>query len=299
MFKSRIFFIIFAILFAIYWFVLCPLLWANLEEEMNEKFDDVSPYLIPSLFWCGALVIFVIILLILWWSMCCLRKKYSETLDNGKGNLDSATIHNGSNKNIKDRLQMSELKSKSKNDAEAYQDIQHIFLRPNKDKQKLNTATQTSQTSDGFVDLSLSSPSSPRDFDTMRSSRRLSSCYSCSKSIPDDDMVNIFLNRLWTDDNDANDVKFEVVGKSVNQAKRFQIDDVDDIAMTTNCQDDKLSDSTNDIATITLRQEDKSSDAAVVSVPFRHSQRMKSEIFIMINDDSTVQVENGVDNVFK
>lgn len=285
MFKSRLFFIIFAIIFSIYWFVLFPLLWVYLKPVIKGKgiLDSEPKFWIPSIFWCSALIVFVILLMILWLCMCCLRKKDSKELDNGNAHLDSSTIHNADNKNIKDRIQLNELKVKCKSDADAYQDIKDVFLRPNKDKElKLNTATQTSQISDTLGDI-MSTASSPKDFDALRSSRRLSSCYSCSKSITDDDMVNIFLNKLWTDDNDTNDVKFEVVGKSVNQSKRIQIDE-----NITEISDDSTS---------TIQPYEKSSD--IISIPVRQSSRLKSEIFIMINEDSTLQVVNGNDDVFK
>lgn len=284
MFKSRLFFIILAIIFSIYWFVLFPLLWVYLKPVIIETgiLDSKPKFWIPSIFWCSALIVFVILLMILWLCMCCLRKKDTKTLDIGNAHLDSSTIHNADNKNVKDRIQLNELKLKCKSDADAYQDIQDVFLRSNKDKVKLNTATQTSQISDTCGDI-MSTASSPKDFDALRSSRRLSSCYSCSKSITDDDMVNIFLNKLWTDDNDTNDVKFEVVGKSVNQAKRIQIDE-----NITEISDDSTS---------TIQPYEKSSD--IISIPVRQSSRLKSEIFIIINEDSTLQVVNGSDDVFK
>lgn len=237
---------------------------------------------IPSIFWCAALLVFVLILLVLWWFMCCLKERHRTTADSGNGNLNSSTIHNESNKNIKDRVQMSELKSKS--DAEAYQDIQTVFLRPNKDKPKSNTATQTSHTSDTFSNNVVLTPLSDKEFafnDPLRSSGRLSYCDSCSKSIDDDDMVNIFLNKMWTHENETNDVKFEVVGKSVNQAKRFRIDEVDESSISTIQEPEKLSETT-----------------PAISIPVRHGSRLKSEIFIMINDDSTVQTVDGSDDVF-
>lgn len=219
--------------------------------------------------------------------MCCLRRRYTKTPDNNdNGNLNSFTIHNEENKNIKDRVQMNELKSKRK--SEVYQDIKEVFLRSNKETTKFNTATQTSDT---LGDNVTSTPSSPTNFafnDAMRSSGRLSSCYSCSKSIDDDDMVNIFLNKSWTD-NDANEVKFEVVGKSVNQAnkaKRFQIDDnITEI---------------DDNSTTSTEKPDNEADIATISIPIRHNSILrKSEIFIMVNEDSTLQVVNGSDDVFK
>ncbi len=251
-----------------------------LKPVIIEKRIIEDQFWVPALFWCSALIIFVVLLLIFWCVMCYTKKKYiTRTVEDKNGMLNSSTIHSENNKNIKDRVQMTELKLKSEPDA--YQDIQDVFLRPNKDKPKANTATQTS---DAFVDNVISTPSSPREFafnDELRSSRRLSSCYSCSKSIPDDDMVNIFLNQIWTNDRDMSDVKFEVVGKSVNQAKRFQISEIENIPTDT---------------TDTTDTQEKSLD---ISIPVRHSARIKSEIFIMINDDSTVHEVNGSDDVFK
>lgn len=283
MYKSRLFYTIIAILFFVYWFVLFPLLWVYLKPVIADEMQFDQPFWIPSLFWCGALLIFVILLLIAWWCMWCVKRKPPKIPDNSNGKLDSATIHNGTNKNVKDRVQMSELKLKCKSDAETRPDTQNA-LRTDKVASRPTMATQTSQTSDVFGDNTLSSPSSPKDFEALRSCRRLSSCYSCSKSIPDDDMVNIFLNGLWSD-SETNDVKFEVVGKSVNQAKRFQVNDAEDIASS---MGEKSGESGE-------------KSPGIIAVPVRRSERMKSEIFIMINDDSTVQVENntGDDVVFK
>lgn len=275
-----------AIIFSIYWFVLFPLLLVYLKPVVIDAgiLDSEPKFWIPSIFGCIALIVFIILLMILWFCMYCLRNRDTKALHNGNTHLDSSTIHNDDNKNIKDRVQLDELKSKCKSDAAAYRDIKDIFHQPNKDKPKFNTSTQTSQTSETFGDI-LSTPSSPRDFDALRSSRRLSSCYSCSKSIPDDDMVNIFLNKLWNDDNDTNEVKFEVVGKSVNQAKRFRIEE--NIAET------------DDDSTGTTQPYDTVLTSDIISIPVRQNSRLKSEIFIMINDDSTLQVVDGSDDVFK
>lgn len=294
MFKPRLFFTIFAVLFFLYWFVLFPLLWVYLRPVIIEQgiFDSEPPFWIPSIFWCGALIIFVLLLMIVWSVRCCLRKKYTKQAENGDGQLNSFTIHNEDNKNIKDRVQPNKLKLKRKSDTEAYQDIQDVFLRPKTVKPKLNTATQTSGT---FGDEIISTPFN----DAMRSSGRLSSCYSCSKSITDEDMVNIFLNKLWTDDsdaNDTNDVKFEVVGKSVNQAKRFHIDEIDD-----DCTKENSSNTTtmDDNCSNTTMEHDKLSTTPIISIPVRQSKSLKSEIFIMINVDSTSQVVDGSGNASK
>lgn len=284
MFKSSVVFTIFAITFAIYWFVLFPLLWVYLKPVIIDKgiLDDEPPFWIPSLFWCSALIIFVSLCMIMWCCLCYIRKRKTKAPDNTNGNLNSSVIHNENNKNIKDRVQLSELRFQRKSDPGAYRDIQDVFVRPNQDKPLFNTATQTSD----HFDI-ISTTSSPRDFfhnDAMRSSR-LSSCYSCSKSIPDDDIVNIFLNKLWTND-DKNEVKFEVVGKSINQAKRIQInEDITEIL--------------DEASKRASQQQEKTSETPTISIPVRPSSRCKSEIFIMINEDNTHQVVNGSDDVFK
>lgn len=274
--KSRVFFIILAIVFSVYWFVLFPLLWVYLKPVIVDG-DGDSKFWTTSIFWCSALLIFVLLILTLWFCVYCLRKRDSKALADGNEHLDSFTIHNADNKNIKDRVQMHEVKLRCRSDADTYKDINDVFVRP-----KYNTTTQTSQTSDNITSTSI--PSSVNDFDILRSTNRMNSYHSCNKSIEDDDMVNIFLNRLWTIDNETNGVKFEVVGKSVNQAKRIQINEIDD-------------NSTSTIQTHEITSD--ADDAPVISIPVRHSSRLKSEIFIMINDDSTVQAVNGSDDVFK
>lgn len=251
----------------------------------NEILDSEPPFWIPSVFWCSALILFVLLLMILWCFMCFLRRRYIKTPEtNDNGTLNSSTIHNPDNRNIKDRVQAHEVKLKLKSDAEAYQDIKEVFIRPNKASTKFNTATQTSDTLGDNVTSSPSPPTTDYVFDdATRSSSRVSSCYNCSQSIADDDMLNIFLNKSWTGDTDTNEVKFEVVGK----AKRLQIDE------NATEIDDKSTASTE------KQPEGKEDEISTISIPVRHSGRLKSEVFIMINADSTSQIVNGSDDVFK
>lgn len=279
--------------------MLFPLLFVFLKPVIIEKgLFDGDPVWIQTLFWCSALIIFVLLLTILWCFRCCLRHRYTKQVDNGNGNLNSFTIHNEANTNIKDRVRMNELKSKRKSDP----GIQSIFVRSNNSKSNLYPSRQTSQTSDKITSI----PSSPKDFifnDAMRSSDRLSSCYSCSKSLPDDDMVNIFLNKLWTGDSDTNEVKFEVVGKSINQAKRIQIEEIDDDRISTAKQHENLSNTSTivdgECRNTPTNELEKLSNSPIISVPVRHNSRLKSEVFFMVNDDSTLQVVDSNDDVFK
>lgn len=273
MYKAKVFLQIIVVLTIVYWFVIFPLSWVYLKPEIEKEFDE--KFWVSSIFGCAALLLFVLILLAIWSLMCWLNKRYIAKLNSGHGNLNSATIHNGTNKNIKNRVQMSELKLKENSEAGIYRDI-HGILRD--DKPNPNTATQTSGTNETFSNNLVLTPSSHKSFpfNDPRASGRLSYCDSCSKSMDGDDMVNIFLNKMWKNDNETNDVKFEVVGKSVNQAKRFHIDEIDGSSISTTME-----------------------KASALSVPVRHSGRLKSEIFIVINDDSTIQQTGDDDDVFK
>lgn len=193
-------------------------------------------------------------------------------------NLDSSTIHSEDNKNIKDRVQTNEVKIEPrKSNAYAYEDMQDIFLS------RTNSKPNIQQTTDGSKS---SSPKHNIFNDVLRSSGRLSSCDGCSKIITDDEMVNIFLNKKWTNEKETDDsnVKFEVVGKSVPQAKRFQIyENVDPIP---------------DEATNETPQQEETIISSI-SIPVRPSSKLKSEVFIMVNDDHSISGVDGADDVFK
>lgn len=196
--------------------------------------------------------------------MCNLRKRPEYIENESNSNLDSFTIHNGANKNIKDRVQTNVIKI----DDCTYtsRDFHDISLRSDP-KQKLNNATQTAG------DRKSSSTG------------RVHSCDNCSKSIPDDELVNIFLHKKWFDDDektDDNNVKFEVVGKVMPQATRFEI--IENVPV----KDDES-------VSTTLRS--GNTQTSNISIPIRPSSRLKSEVFIMINE--CLPKEDGSDEVFK
>lgn len=270
MFKSRLYFTIFAIIFFTYWFVLAPLLWVYLRPAIirDNNPDDIPVIWIDVIFWGCVLFIFIIFLFVWWCIMCNLKKRPEYKENDSNSHLDSLTIHNVVNKNIKDRIQLNEMKIDDCSSCTYPRDL-HDFLRNNSKpiKPKYNNAAPTA------------------DERKSSSTSRVNSCDSCCKSITDDEMVNIFLHKKWCidDETDDNNVKFEVVGKSVPQAKRFEIIEhvpVEDVSPSA-----------------TLRQ--GNTETTNISIPVRPSSRLKSEVFIMINDDYSLPKDNVCDDVFK
>jgi len=263
-------------LFIAYWFVLFPLLWFFLKPVMslNGIFNGIPSYWIPSVFWGAALIIFILVLLILWCVMFCVPKKQVETAEDNNVNLDSYTIHGEVNKNIKNSGQTSEYDIEPRKDnIDAYRDIQDIFHQQNNFKPKLNNATQTiSQT----VDERRSSSYDDNVYnDINRRHTRLSSCDGCSKLITDDEMVKFFVNKKVIPENDDNMEKYEVVGTSVQQAKRFRIDE----NIPVNNDEGGYSN---------MKPQLRKSETPSISIPVRPSSRMKSELFIYIDNDGPI-----------
>lgn len=287
MFKSRLFSIFFVIIFIVYWFVLFPLFLVFIKPVIIENgtldWMNIAPFWTSTVFCVSALIIFIVLLLILWCVMCYRQKKHVQIqiANATNSNLNSLTIHSEANKNIKDRVQLKEISIEPcESDADGYRDI---FTRRNNLVPKYHTAIQTSDTS------ILSSPTDNVFNGLMTSSCRLNSCDRCSKLITDEEMVNIFVNK--SDENDTNDnngtnVKFEVVGKSVPQAKRFEI--VESIT-----QNDDEFESTN------MTPQQVKSKTASISIPVKQHSTLKSEVFFIVNDDYTIRNVDGNEDVFK
>lgn len=262
MFKSRHFCVILLIVFIVYWFLIFPLLWVFAKPVIikNGILDRMNiPPLWISSVFCTGAMIIFIVFLLILWCVICCLRKKLVQIQYNS-NLDLVTTGVETYK-------------------WRYEDIQDNLIQLDDFKPKYHNATQTTDsTTSSYPTKSVSN-------DLITSSGRLNSCDRCSKLITDEEVVNILLNKRIIDDNKGNtnstNAKVEAVGKSVPQAKRN---------MTHN--DDKLH-STNG-APQQLKPK-----ATNTSIPARRNSRLKSEVFIILNNDYSIRDVDGNDDVFK
>lgn len=290
---------IFAIFFSIYWFVVCPLLWVFVKPRVIENgiLDrmQISLAWTPFIFWGGALIIFIAIVIILWCIIFCGRKGHRHLhviSDVDSKVLDSVKIHDEGNRNVKDRVAGDEMKM-APTTTDAYRDIQNTFRQGTNFKPTLRISDATTQTT---------SRNTATTSET--TTGRLNSCDRCSKLITDEEMVNIFVNKKVVGGSDnyngLGDAKvgFEVVGKSVPQAMRFRIDE------NVSPNDDRLKQTKSDFGlTKTAHPPGKSivheAKSSNISIPVRRDSTLKSEVFIVVNNDCSFKEEAENDDVFK
>lgn len=210
MFKSRFCFISLAVILFTNWFVVFPLLVCKPEKINSGVLDGIPSFWIPYVFCGGASIILIIPIFILWCVMCCVQKRRSKVVDDNSKSTELVTIQSESSKKLKDRVEIDEMIIEPcKSNAEAYRDIQNIFLQRKNSELKCHTATQTT----GRL------PSSPTDYVANEVMTGLNSCDGCSQIIDDDKVVNIFMNKTWTSENEMD----ELVPQAKPRVKRFHI----------------------------------------------------------------------------